>query len=79
LRRCIGDRAQRLDHLRALVVVRERIERPLRLIRRQGLGVAGGRRSRRSALLCGSREGKQDEGQQDRGEELVRHASLVEK
>ena len=32
LRRGVGDRAQRLDDLRALLVVGKRIERPLRLI-----------------------------------------------
>jgi hypothetical protein len=79
LRRGIGNRAQCLDHLRALLVVGKRIERPLRLIRRQGLGATGGRGSRRTAGLRESRERVQDDGQQDRGEELVRHASLIEK
>jgi len=42
LRRGIGDSAQRIDHLRALRVVLKRIERPLRLIGRQHIGVVGG-------------------------------------
>src|SRR6185295_16639938 len=54
--RGIGDRAQRLDDLRALLVVGKRLERPLRLIWCQDLGVAGGRRS---ALLRESRESNQ--------------------
>ena len=63
LRRGIGDRAQRLDHLRALLVVGKRIDRPLRLLGRKGLSVAGGGRSGRGAGLRESREGIERKGQ----------------
>ena len=73
LRRGFGDRAQRIDHLRALLVVLERLQRPLRLIGRQHIGVTGVRSRRRRARLGESGESQQRAGEQDRGEELMRH------
>jgi len=80
--RSIGDRTQRLDHLRALVVVLQRLERAPGLLRRQHIGVVGGRNGRlacflgrllgRGVLRKGG-EGKQRAGEQDRWEQSVRH------
>ncbi len=75
-RRDVGNRPQILDHLRALLVVLERVERPPCLIRRQRLGlVRGGRWS--SALGDGGR-GEECKGEQDRADELLRHEGLFE-
>jgi hypothetical protein len=41
LRRGVGDRAQRFDHLCTLLVVLKGLERPLRLIGRQYIGAIG--------------------------------------
>ncbi len=79
LRRRIGDGAQCVDHLRALLVVLQRIERPLRLIRRQRVRFVRRRNaglSRRSAGLSKGGSGEKCDGEQDRGDELVRHEGL---
>jgi hypothetical protein len=74
-----GDRAQRLDHLRALLVVGKRIERPLRLIRRKHVSLLGGRGSRRSTGLSESRKNEQGAGEEDRRQEFERHEDLFGK
>ncbi len=79
LRRGIGDRPQRLDHLRALLVVGKRLERPLRLLGREHVSFIGGRRSRRAAGLGESRKDEQDAGEEDRRQELERHEDLFGK
>ena len=76
LLRGIGDRTQRLDHLRALLVVLKRLERPLRLFGRQHVSLVGGRGSRRCAGLSKSRKDEQNAGEENRGQELERHEGL---
>ena len=73
--RGIGDSAQRIDDLGALLVVRKRIERPLCLIGRQHIGAVRrwDSRLRRIAGLSASRKGQQRAGKQDQPEQFVRH------
>ena len=77
--RCIGDRAQRLDDLRALLVVGKGLERPLRLIGRKHVSFVGGRGGRRSVGLSESRNNKQGAGEENRRQEFERHEDLFGK
>jgi hypothetical protein len=76
----IGDRAKRVDDLRAFLVVLKRIERPLRLIGRQHIGVFRGRGCclRPSAGLSGDGQGKQRADDHDRREQFERHEGPFE-
>ena len=66
LRRGIGDRAQRIDHLRALVVVLQRIERPLGLIGRQHIGVVVAGAAASGAAPVWAKAGKANKAQASR-------------
>src|SRR6185312_10444279 len=77
LRGGIGDRAQRIDHLRAPGVVLQRLQRAPRLVRRQRVGLRGGGSGRRAGCLGESGKRKQRGGNQDRGKEFLRHEDLI--
>lgn len=76
LRRGIGDSAQRIDHLRALGVILQCVERPLRLFRRQRIRVCGGGR-RCGAALGQSRRSEKRAGEKDRSNDFLRHEDSI--
>ncbi|MFK4518253.1 hypothetical protein ABIF20_005618 [Bradyrhizobium japonicum] len=72
----IRDHAQRIDHLRALFVVLERLQRTLGFLRRQCGSPVGGRRLGADG---GKRRDREEESGEERRGKLVRHENSLEK
>ena len=67
----IRDRAKRIDHLRALLVVLERVQRPPGLVGRQRSRAARGRRSR-----LGAGSGERRDGEEERSRSRTRSGGV---
>ncbi|MGY4545425.1 hypothetical protein ACVMDO_000854 [Bradyrhizobium sp. USDA 4513] len=77
LRRDIGDGAQRVDDLAALLVVLQRVERTFRLLGRQRVTGNGLRRRRLGGRLRKRGRDEQGEDEKQRKAKFVRHEGLI--